>query len=1069
MKTLRTDAAPGPFAWVNLAFKSRRTMKTWIRCCAAFAATAILLVSRKTSDTMGQAAFFSLLVAVILPPSLALSVFLVAAITLLIGMLLGWAWGNAAMASALAARSSTLLMQQKEKLAQSVSLQTQLFTFHGNFLDPRSSAVYGAFLFVGAFGLGAMRAYLPNLTILAIFGNIVLDVVCPFSSASVVIPTKDYTLAKLFILPTTFYIPVAIGSLVLIFPESLSHVWVTSLAENFWAPVLDILRLQSDALSLTPSDTEMWAQMNAKGTLLREQLIRAANEVNTQLKFINIDTSIGRLGPSDLRKINAELKSIMFRASGLHSFSTFVNDINVMEIKELNPTVEQPGSGTQKPSRYQALLFQTKERELLHGHDLDSLLPILQLASENIRASLESTLICVISWFQDSNSRRLTGLFKRKDVVQIQERQQMLAKQLKELVAALSEFRLVERKKLIKPYEKFFDPETKILVKSADMFASRSLYVCFVFIDTIDAFAERMVDMLKIIITIDAQRPTVKIWFPGRISSLKDSITGDDFEGLESPFSMGSSQDPSSFDPASGSGIDSESSSILEEEDNDVSKTTHAEKEDDETGRLADAPSMLKRNPDAFSPKTGVGRAMFKLAPIFRFFKSPEGILALRSGIVSVALWIPAVCPQSAWFYYENKGIWALIMAQLGLATYAGDQIAGFILRFAATAVGLIIGMTLWYIGAGLGHGNPYGVVIALAMISPFLLARISAPLSQMNFWLVGGVTTVFVVGYSWVNANQFLLAKTGVGVAIGWKRALLVIIGFAASLIVMLFPNPVSSRILVRKTLAAIAGEVGHIFAGEVEAFLVEATFIANANGDKPTAVSLKQKKKRTRKIAARVITVAQRLRFIQSSLTTAQFEPQFAGTWPHALYAELYTLQVRMLAALAVLIVSFSKLDVKWCSALVRRTAYLNPNFLSDTFMMINLLSNSLTGGHALPAQLPRLRDRLVYHEYHSNANDIWRDGNHEHTRHAAGPSHVDGSSIGLELDQLTLDILFDEQLPVYSTTIVAFSSLVTRIDEMADIVRTLCGEATFRGYEALQQDYLDREEKCIGTPAT
>lgn len=36
------------------------------------------------------------------------------------------------------------------------------------------------------------------------------------------------------------------------------------------------------------------------------------------------------------------------------------------------------------------------------------------------------------------------------------------------------------------------------------------------------------------------------------------------------------------------------------------------------------------------------------------------------------------------------------------------------------------------------------------------------------------------------------------------------------------------------------------------------------------------------------------------------------------------------------------------------------------------------------------------------------------------------------------------------------------------MADIVRTLCGEATFQGYEALQQDYLDREEKCIGTPA-
>ncbi len=278
-----------------------------------------------------------------------------------------------------------------------------------------------------------------------------------------------------------------------------------------------------------------------------------------------------------------------------------------METKELNSIGEQLTSSTQTPSRYQDLLFQTKERELLHGHDLDSLLPILQQASENIRATLDATLVCVINWFQDSNSRRLTGLFKRKDVVQIQERQQMLAKQLKELEAALSEFRLVERKKLIKPYEKFFDPDTKLLVKRADMFASRyifniasghythpitrSLYVCFVFIDTIDAFAERMVDMLKIIINIDSQRPTVKIWFPGRISSLKDSITGDDFESSESPFSMGSSQDPASFDTGSRSATDSEASSISDGQANDTDKTTHTEQEDIEKGRLADAPS----------------------------------------------------------------------------------------------------------------------------------------------------------------------------------------------------------------------------------------------------------------------------------------------------------------------------------------------------------------------------------------------------------------------------------------------------------------------------------------------
>lgn len=42
---------------------------------------------------------------------------------------------------------------------------------------------------------------------------------------------------------------------------------------------------------------------------------------------------------------------------------------------------------------------------------------------------------------------------------------------------------------------------------------------------------------------------------------------------------------------------------------------------------------------------------------------------------MSVALWVPAVCVSSAWFNYNNKGLWALIMAQVGLATYAGDQV----------------------------------------------------------------------------------------------------------------------------------------------------------------------------------------------------------------------------------------------------------------------------------------------------------------------------------------------------------------------------------------------------------
>jgi len=81
------------------------------------------------------------------------------------------------------------------------------------------------------------------------------------------------------------------------------------------------------------------------------------------------------------------------------------------------------------------------------------------------------------------------------------------------------------------------------------------------------------------------------------------------------------------------------------------------------------------------------------------------------------------------------------------------------------------------------------------------------------------------------------------------------------------MFPNPVSSRVLVRKSLAATTKEIGNIFAGEVEAFLAEEArarrgvyekvqFVGHDSVDSNTKISPKEK--RVRNIAKRVIIVA-------------------------------------------------------------------------------------------------------------------------------------------------------------------------------------------------------------------
>ena len=108
--------------------------------------------------------------------------------------------------------------------------------------------MYGAFLFIGAYFMSTIRAHFPKLALLAIFGTIVMDVMCSYGPREcmgipcsfhrltypLVLPQTQYTLAKLFVIPASYYVACAIAALILIFPESLNHVWLTSLENNMW-------------------------------------------------------------------------------------------------------------------------------------------------------------------------------------------------------------------------------------------------------------------------------------------------------------------------------------------------------------------------------------------------------------------------------------------------------------------------------------------------------------------------------------------------------------------------------------------------------------------------------------------------------------------------------------------------------------------------------------------------------------------------------------------------------------------------------------------------------------------
>lgn len=70
-----------------------------------------------------------------------------------------------------------------------------------------------------------------------------------------------------------------------------------------------------------------------------------------------------------------------------------------------------------------------------------------------------------------------------------------------------------------------------------------------------------------------------------------------------------------------------------------------------------------------------------------------------------------------------------LIMSQTGLVTFSADFIFGLISRIIGTIIGGALGLCAWYIGAGTGPGNPYGMgAITAVFVLILMYCRLNAP-----------------------------------------------------------------------------------------------------------------------------------------------------------------------------------------------------------------------------------------------------------------------------------------------------------------------------------------------------
>lgn len=197
-------------------------------------------------------------------------------------------------------------------------------------------------------------------------------------------------------------------------------------------------------------------------------------------------------------------------------------------------------------------------------------------------------------------------------------------------------------------------------------------------------------------------------------------------------------------------------------------------------------------------------RASTALLVVINWLANDEGVHALRTLLVTIALAIPGVVKTSAGFYYREKGFWALIMAQLALVPYTSDFVSGLLVRVAGTAAGGVVGLVCWYIGAGSGPGNPYGLAAVTGVAIVVLMWwRLFAPPDQIQAPIMMASTMYLVVSYSWMDTHSPTYGDPGVGYTIFWRRLLLVLVGFGAATIVLFFPRPPSGSRHYRELLS--------------------------------------------------------------------------------------------------------------------------------------------------------------------------------------------------------------------------------------------------------------------------
>jgi len=279
-------------------------------------------------------------------------------------------------------------------------------------------------------------------------------------------------------------------------------------------------------------------------------------------------------------------------------------------------------------------------------------------------------------------------------------------------------------------------------------------------------------------------------------------------------------------------------------------------------------------------------------------------------------------------------------------------------------------------------------------------------------------------VGYSWIDGYLPIVGSTGVGWTVAWKRWVLVVVGSAASFIVMMLP-PTSGRKAVRLRNASVITRISELYG-----FLISTWIGAQTHRKKPLAAPAMW----TKDFRIKLITLADQIQCTKQMTDLALWEGNIRGKWPAEEYRALIDAESEMITGLAQLGGALGHLEDGWRLNFLHSTHVLQPNFISDVMSMFDLVANSLRTAEPMHQVLPQtLLQRLFYH------------------RHTSLLTPNSDKKDFLDIEEMqSLDYMF------YCTGLVAVYHLLQSLDELHRITKQLVGEVPLKGFDQWKMEY-------------